>query len=192
MAKIRRKPTTCMIPRLNSTKTLFNSACFISNCGFLYLFCTLVYLYNAGAVYLDRCQGQRIIPIWLIVFGCFSLLQTAINIIKRIFRKNKQREEEEGGQSNYANRTGSCLETLISFFLFIWIILGSYWVFGYYGMWSAEGCRSASNACYCHPVAYLFSFVTLIVIYVMGCIFCCLCCCLFVFLALASEGAAYI
>ena len=148
-------------------------------------------LYNAGAVYLHRCQGQYIIPIWLIVFGSVSLLQTAINVIKRIFRKNKQREEEEeGGQSNYANRTGSCLETLISIFLLIWIILGSYWVFGYYGLWSQEGCRSASSRCYCHPVAYLFSYVTLIVIYVTSCIFCCLCCCTFIIIAFAAAGAS--
>ena len=153
------------------------------NCDFLHPF-THVYIYNAGAVYLNRCQGQRIIPIWLIVFGCVSLLQTAINIIKRIFRKNKQREEEEGGQSNYADRTGSCLETLISLFLLIWIILGSYWVFGYYGRWTVCG----STTCYCHPVPYLFSYVTLIVIYVTSCIFCCLCCCTFIIIAFAAAG----
>ena len=141
-----------------------------------------VYIHNAGAVYFNRCPGQYIIPIWLIVFGCVSLLQTFINIIKRIFRKNKQREEEEGGQSNYADRTGSCLETLIAFFLFIWIILGSYWVFGYYGRWTVCG-----SVC-CNPVPYLFSYVTLIVIYVMSCIFCCLCCCAFIIIAFVAAG----
>ena len=147
-----------------------------------------VYIHNAGAVYFNRCPGRYIIPIWLIVFGCVSLLQTFINIIKRIFRKKKQREEEEGGQSNYADRTGSCLETLISLFLFIWIILGSYWVFGYYGLWRDESCSSASSLCYCDPVPYLFSYVTLIVIYVTSCIFCCLCCCAFIIIAFAAAG----
>lgn len=146
-----------------------------------------VYIHNAGAVYFNRCQGQRIIPIWLIVFGCVSLLQTFINIIKRIFRKNKQREEEEGGQSNYADRTGSCLETLISVFLFIWIILGSYWVFGYYDWWRL--CNVTQDpSCYCHPVPYLFSYVTLVVIYVTSCIFCFVFC--FAFMVIAFAAAA--
>ena len=142
-------------------------------------------MYNAGAVYLHRCQGQHIIPIWLIVFGSVSLLQTAINMIKRIFRKSKQGEEEEGSQSNSAEGIGSCLETLISIFLLVWIILGSYWVFGYYSTWSEEGCRSALSMCYCHPVPYLFSFVTLIVIYATSCIFCALCCCIFITIVFA-------
>ena len=143
-------------------------------------------MYNAGAVYLHRCQGQHIIPIWLIVFGSVSLLQTAINVIKRIFSKNKQGEEEEGAQSNYADRTGSCLETLISIFLFVWIILGSYWVFGFYGRWTVCG----STTCYCHPVPFLFSYITLIVIYVVSGIFCCLCCCMFIIIAFFAAGAA--
>ena len=179
-----------LVSRTNSGSQADVSSFSFLNCDFLHPFYTCL-LYNAGAVYLHRCQGQRIIPIWLIVFGSVSLLQTAINVIKRIFRKNKQREEEEeGGQSNYADRTGSCLETLISIFLLIWIILGSYWVFGYYGLWSQEECRSASSRCYCHPVAYLFSYVTLIVIYVTSCIFCCLCCCTFIIIAFAAAGAS--
>lgn len=144
-----------------------------------------VHVYHTGSVYLDDCPGRHNIPVWLIVFGCVSLLQTVINIAKRFFHK-KKKTEEEGYQSNYANRTGSCIESLVFIFLFVWIILGSYWVFGYYYVWRDE-CNSAPNRC-CHPVPYLFSYITLVVIYVTSCIFCSCCCCLFCIVALTETA----
>jgi len=144
----------------------------------------------AGSVFLHDCPGQSIIPIWLIVFGCVSLLQTTINIVKRFFKKKPRRDEEEGDQANYANRTGSCFESLVSIFLFVWIILGSYWVFGYYYVWRANRCNNdPSIECYCHPVPYLFSYIVLIVIYVTSCIFCLCCCCTFLIIALTATAA---
>lgn len=149
-----------------------------------------MYVYPAGSVFLNDCPGQRIIPIWLIVFGCVSLLQTTINIVKRFFKKKSRRDEEEGDQANYANRTGSCFESLVSIFLFVWIILGSYWVFGYYYVWR-DGCNRAPMGCnsLCNPIPYLFSYIVLIVIYVTSCIFCLCCCCMFLIIALTATAA---
>ena len=148
-----------------------------------------MYVYHTGSVYLNDCPRRHIIPVWLIVFGCVGLLQTFINIAKRFFRKKKKREEEdESYQSNYAKRTGSCFETFLIVFLFVWIILGSYWVFGYYYVWRGEECTSSvPNSC-CHRVPYLFSYVMLVVIYATSCIFCCCCCCLFCIIALTATG----
>ena len=139
--------------------------------------------YHAGCVYINRCQGQPIIPIWLIVFGCVGVLQTAINIIKRFFKNNNNGDEER----NYVYTSWNCFETCLSFFLLIWIILGSYWVFGYYDLWQL--CNAAPDpSCSCHPVPYWFSYVTLVVIYVTSCIFCFTFC--FAFLVIAFAAAA--
>ena len=137
-------------------------------------------------MYINRCQGQPIIPIWLIVFGCVGVLQTAINIIKRFFKNNNNHTDEE---RNYVYTTWNCFETCLSFFLLIWIILGSYWVFGYYTEWLA--CNELSNPsyCYCHPVPYWFSYVTLVVIYVTSCIFCFVFCFAFIVIAFAAAAA---
>ena len=142
-----------------------------------------LYAYHAGCVYINRCQGQPIIPIWLIVFGSVSLVQTAINIVKRFFKNNGDEER------NYVYTAWNCFETCLSFFLLIWIILGSYWVFGYYNLWQL--CNIAENAnpiCSCHPVVFWFSYVTLVVIYVMSCILCSTFC--FAFLIIAFVAAA--
>ena len=47
----------------------------------------------SGSVYLDDCEDRRTIPIWLIVFGCVSVVQSVIDICKRCFRKKKDDEE---------------------------------------------------------------------------------------------------
>ena len=47
----------------------------------------------SGSVYFDDCEDRRTIPIWLIVFGCVSVVQSVIDICKRCFRKKKDNEE---------------------------------------------------------------------------------------------------
>ena len=146
-----------------------------------------------GSVYLNDCPGRDKIPIWLIVFGCVSLLQTLINIVKRCFKlltkdSDDDRERSERDK-NYGGRGGNCLESFLSFFLFIWIIIGSVWVFGYWDMYrlANDSCGIDQNCC--HPVPYLFSFITLIVIYVCSILVCCCCCCCFCLFALAAGAS---
>jgi hypothetical protein len=86
-------------------------------------------------------------------------------------------------RERYAGRSGNCLESLLSFFLFIWIIIGSAWVFGYYSTF-----KDCGEDC-CHPVPYIFSFVTLVVIYTVSFVICC-CCCLTIFCAAFIGGSA--
>lgn len=146
---------------------------------------------STGSVYLNRCDGDRRIPIWLIVFGCVSLLSTLINIVKRIFKAAHRKvsgRDEDSDDVDYGKKTGSCLEGLISVFLFIWIIIGSVWVFGFFDEYRRFGCaENASNPAFdaicCHPVPYLFSFITLLVIYAFSFLSLCCCCCCFVCLA---------
>jgi hypothetical protein len=139
-----------------------------------------------GSVYVHDCEDRKTIPIWLIVFGCVSLVQTVIDLFKRVFKKKREDEEEGPNRDRYANRSGNCLESFLSFFLFVWIIIGSAWVFGYYTTF--KDCRNLPNEPCCHPVPYLFSFVTLIVIYSVSLLICCCCC--FVFCLTALIGGA--
>ena len=108
------------------------------------------------------------------MFGCFSIFQTFINSGKRCFcfadcDDNKSEEEDKDKKkSKYADRGGGCCESLISLFLFAWLITGSVWVFGYYDDFKAQDCLEGGAACQCHSVPYLFSFVSIIVIWVIG------------------------
>lgn len=163
-------------------------------CGTVYI-SVIVYLsYSSscivGAVYFNDCPGISNLNAWLIVFGSFSLLQTVMNIVRRcLFRKKDS--GDENSDKNYGSYCFGSLEGLITIFLFVWIIVGSVWVFRYYDTWrNFEMCRDPSinpmPPCLCHPVPYLFSFITLIVIYSISGLFCLCCCCFFCCAALAA------
>ena len=62
-----------------------------------------------GSIYLHDCPGRKNIPIWLIVFGCVSLVQSFIDIGKRCFRK-KNEEDEEGAVRKEGGRGGEKIE----------------------------------------------------------------------------------
>ena len=144
---------------------------------------TRSFSYLAGAVYFNDCPGIENLRNWLIVFGSFSLFQTVMNIVRRcLFRKKDS--DDENSDKGYGSYCCGGLEGLITIFLFVWIIVGSVWVFRHYATWRTEEmCRDPNinpkPDCYCHPVPYLFSFVTLIVIYSISGLFCLCCCCCF-------------
>ena len=138
-------------------------------------------LFLAGSIYIDNCSVTTTtnrIPIWLVVFGCVSLVQTFINICKRCTQqiaKSSRDSSSEESSGNSISRGGGCVESFLSSFLFVWIIVGSVWVFSVYHQYRSgiERCSSC-----CHDVPYLFSFIVLLVIYTVGALFCCcLCCC---------------
>jgi hypothetical protein len=141
---------------------------------------------NAGSIYIDDCDNSNRIPIWLVVFGCVSLAQTFVNICKRCTQQIAKSSRDHGDDDSSANsisRGGGCVESFLSGFLFVWIIVGSVWVFSLYDEYRNNSCANC-----CHPVPYLFSFIVLLVIYTVGALFCCcLCCC---FCGLLTFGAA--
>ena len=143
-----------------------------------------------GSIYIDDCPNSNRIPIWLIVFGCVSLAQTFVNICKRCTQqiaKSSRDHGEDDSSANSISRGGGCVESFLSGFLFVWIIVGSVWVFSLYDDYKVSEEISSCPDC-CHQVPYLFSFIVLLVIYTVGALFCCcLCCC---FCGLLTFGAA--
>lgn len=151
---------------------------------------TVSAILSLGSIYLDDCQGRRLIPIWLIVFGVFSLIQTMINVFKRCIKYLRRSESDaEGERPDYGSRGGSFFESIITFFLFVWIIIGSVWVFGFYNQYRTCQENDLDASVCCEPVPYLFSFVTLVVMYVVSFLSLCCCCCCIICIA-ACVGAA--
>ena len=140
---------------------------------------------DIGSINLYKCEGQDKIPIWLIVFGVISLCHTLISIFKRCAKeiaKKTSSEDDDNRNQSYASRSGSTCESLLSLFLFIWLIVGSVWVFSYfYNVWNVYNCTANPNGdsrCNCDPVVFMFSYITLIVIYAASLLICvCGCCC---------------
>ena len=147
-------------------------------------FISWCYLLHSGSVYLTRCEfidshSNTNVPIWLIVFGGVGLLQTIVHVCKHCCQcmyKSSEDDKEGNTMSTLISRCGCCCDSFFIAFQFVWMIVGSVWVFGVYGDYQEMG--SACVDC-CHSVPYLFSFVVLILIYCFGAVLCLgVCCCL--------------
>jgi len=145
----------------------------------------LLFLFNfpfllpySGALYIDDCPVNRMIPIWLIVLGSLGILYAAVNITKTSIKACKG----DIGSDKWYIYLGNILQAILSAFHLVWILLGSVFVFTYYASFQANGCMSAGSSDHCcHPVPYLFAFAILVSMYslvglvvIVSCVTCCI------------------
>ena len=140
-------------------------------------------------MYFNDCDIEPKIPLFLIVFGCVALLQTTMHLFKMCLCRRKDDEQNSGARE----KGGNFCESILTLFLFVWIIVGSYYTFNAFNPWNNNdkmSCSSGGDSDYCcDPPVMLFSFVVLILIYsifALSC--CCVCCCVFCASFLASIG----
>lgn len=131
-----------------------------------------------GSVYLHDCTLQGRIPVFLIVFGCFSLLQTCCGVGKMFCCRGN---DDENDNQNRRKKGGNFCEGLITTFLFIWVIVGSVYTFGAWNTWVDSGRNDCPGTDCCNPVLMYFAFSTLLLMYGISalclcCFFCCVCC----------------
>lgn len=80
-----------------------------------HILCTFIL---SGAIHLNDCRIERMIPIYLIVAGCFGTVKNLYSLIQRC-RKTEQEREESQTKVNP-------LESLVNCFLFAWFIAGEW------------------------------------------------------------------
>lgn len=118
-----------------------------------------------GAIHLHDCPIERFIPIYLIVGGCFGVVQSVMTTSLRI-KNQRQKKDEENARPHPASGIVSC-------FLLAWFIAGSVWVYRIYGQVNMD---NPSSVNYCHAGTYWFTFVLITAGYVSMALS--LCCCL--------------
>ncbi|XP_063403552.1 transmembrane protein 272-like [Mytilus trossulus] len=109
-----------------------------------------------GATYLHDCPAEKMIPIYLIVAGVFTIITNILTIIRGEVNNRKEGEEEK--------QSGPGPEHLIICFLFAWFIAGNVWVYRTYDDWQSSN-SILDN--YCNPTLYYFSFWIISSIYVV-------------------------
>ncbi|KAM8882175.1 transmembrane protein 272-like [Synchiropus picturatus] len=117
-----------------------------------------------GVMHLDECPAQPYIPIYLIVFGVFSILVSIISVLPWT-RQDCEERTALGGIL-------LVVRNLFNTFIFAWFIAGSYWIYSIYAPSYVAG-----SILYCNRVLYLFAFWTTTVIYIifaLGFVFCCI------------------
>ncbi|XP_035687448.1 transmembrane protein 272-like [Branchiostoma floridae] len=133
-----------------------------------------------GTLFLNQCTIQRMIPIFLVVWGSFGVFKTLLSTGERVrnhVRKNEGEDDKE------KNAKPNPLDGLISVFLFAWFIAGNYWIFSVY---TTVNTVDSTSALYCHGTLYYFAFWMTIAMYILigvailiacCCCFVCCCCC---------------
>ena len=71
----------------------------------------------SGSLYLHDCPAQRLIPIYLIVAGAFSLVKDLSSLLQKCKAKRTEEEQEGGAPTNF-------FDGLVGCFLFAWFICG--------------------------------------------------------------------
>ncbi|XP_053716769.1 transmembrane protein 272-like [Synchiropus splendidus] len=117
-----------------------------------------------GVAHLDECPAQPYIPIYLIVFGVFSILGCYITALPWTRQNSEECTALDGILLVVRN--------LSNIFMPFWFIAGSHWIYSIYVPSYIPG-----SVLYCNRVLYLFAFWTTTVIYItfaLGLVFYCI------------------
>ncbi|XP_076118255.1 transmembrane protein 272-like isoform X2 [Mytilus galloprovincialis] len=121
---------------------------------------------GSRSLYLHDCPAQRLIPIYLIVAGAFSLVKDLSSLLQKCKAKRTEEEQEGGAPTNF-------FDGLVGCFLFAWFICGNVWIYSTHNHFSTD----STKADFCEPVLFYFSFWLLNATYILIGISCLLCCC---------------
>ncbi|XP_071847941.1 transmembrane protein 272-like isoform X1 [Apostichopus japonicus] len=116
-----------------------------------------------GAIYVDDCPTEKMIPIYLIVSGSCYILKNLIDLFERY--KNRDQDDSHG------NNPSNALSRLLGCFIFAFFIAGNVWIYRNY-----PPSTNIESDHYCNPVVYYFAFWITTLAYIF-CAFTCLCLC---------------
>lgn len=136
----------------------------------------------AGSYYVHQCPLNTNIPIYLIVFGCVSIVQAFTTNLQSCLDAIFGFSNDESRGQGFGICFG-CFNCLITVFSLVWFIIGSYWIFSAWIVWTevANRCHYTSNGpphC-CNPVLMYFAFVFQLLMYGLILLFCCSTCMIF-------------
>jgi len=136
-------------------------------------------LFFTGSLSLHDCPGEPFIPIWLLVFGVFSLMQFIVSILRTLVLCCCC----NGDGNAKTTRSSGCGGCLVSAFLLAWFIAGNVYVFRFYLVFYSDDCQPvtfpvAAGCCAALPYQFaLGSIIAVYVIFLASLILLCTCCC---------------
>lgn len=120
-----------------------------------------------GTTNLSACPAEPRIPIYLIVSACVNLLSIAFTILACLLHWWKRDGNLLGF---FCVISAAVIIILLQFFNFVWLIVGSVWVFGIRPsvQWTSI---NAEN--YCQGNLYQYTFISIILQYILPWLICC-------------------
>merc|ERR1712002_600498 len=131
-----------------------------------------------GSINLGNCTVQRLIPIWLIVAGVFSIIQQLLQLLDHW--KNRKVKQQE------VNKPIRALSIICGCFNIAWFISGNVWVFGAYS--DVTFAESAATT-FCDQTTFNLAFWSIVVAYILGGLFRFCGCCFLICVGMACNEA---
>ncbi|XP_078603329.1 transmembrane protein 272-like [Branchiostoma floridae x Branchiostoma japonicum] len=117
-------------------------------------------MFLIGIQNLHSCPIEPKIPVYLAVGGAFGMLKTLMMLWQSYEARKNESDDYVGMNDSFATRESNagvrCFDMFVGLFLFVWFILGNYWVFKVY-MPPFERPRLTPSH-YCSPTVYLLAF----------------------------------
>jgi len=115
-----------------------------------------------GSYHFYDCPKERMIPIYLIVFGVAGLLKNLISLVKKL----KAHIVGDDDATRDSTKETSC-DNIITLFIVAWFIAGNVWIYRIYMPTSDE----------CESHLYLYAFWLTTAVYILfGLLVCCILC----------------
>ncbi|XP_043928229.1 transmembrane protein 272-like [Protopterus annectens] len=160
----------------NMKNTPFQNKCCKATSAILSILLALTTLV-IGSVYLNECTKQRMIPIYLIVMGCVTIVYIIFNVIMKSVSCVENNEDW---------LPGDVIKGIIIFFQFSWFIAGSVWIFSTF----QPNYNDPKSGDYCHKVVYLYAFSITVIAYIFVGLMCIIgSCCALCAASLARNAA---
>lgn len=131
------------------------------------LILTLIIL-GMGASNQSSCPIQFRIPIYLIVYGSVNLISIYFSISACIIHSRKKDKNMFGF---YYVHCSAVIIIILQLFNFIWLIIGSIWVFSVFN--DVQYAQTDQSNTYCQSNIYQFTVVIIILQYVLPLVLCC-------------------
>lgn len=128
---------------------------------------TLITL-GIGASNQSSCPIEPRIPIYLIVFACINLISLCFSISSCIIHNRKKDQHIIGF---YYVHCSAILIIIFQLFNFIWVIIGSIWIFSIFN--DVQYTQANYPKTYCQANIYQFAVVSIILQYVLPFVLCC-------------------
>ncbi|XP_050416732.1 transmembrane protein 272 [Patella vulgata] len=128
---------------------------------------------SIGVKYLNDCPVQPMIPVYLLVGGCFGLVKLGSCFWKTIQSKRDESIDniyDAGQKGIFSSRTNRVMSIVLSVFLSVWHGLGTFWVGSIWRPRYKQLIHEPSN--WCDSTVYIFAMCQILGLYAFMCLFC--------------------
>lgn len=115
-----------------------------------------------GSIYLNDCQAENLVPVWLIVYGSISILSLVTSLSIRIYEIHQKKTNE-----NYKLSKSTNSKCLIDLSLFILLICGTAWIYQVFIKYNSD-----FSSIPCSQICFVFAFSIITIHWILIALFC--------------------